>query len=214
MKKFNKIEDLFIEELEGFAPTLNAGEIESMDKLFIKKNFYKFNPYQFNVFYAAAVLTSIIINTVFIYHYFYEQHTVVRTVYVHNTAVEKNSVAGKQENTVRSTNSVASTKPVHTALDKKGAATGSLLLPSATKDNNKLIHKDLINPGPESSKSVSIASEETDSPTPKDVIAKEQNIEIAKTIIKLKPEKKIVYISRKDTIFELDTVKAGRRRRK
>lgn len=216
MKKFDSIENLFIEEFQDAETALSLDEIEMMDKLIIKNRFYKFNPFQFNVYYAAAILTSVLINTVFIYHYMYSTHVIKKTVYTSYTDstythpdIEDITVSNK-------TSAANSEKP-------RSHAVNIVAYPKSAKVTVVSPHSEIniIKNTPELVKSNNLVSTQavtTQSPAHiriKDSINTTDNHKIGfpKPESKIKTQKKIVYVARKDTILQVDTIKTGRRRK-
>ena len=217
MKKFDTIENLFIEEFQDVETPLNLEEIELMDKLIIKNSFYKFMPYQFNAYYAAAILTSVLINTVFIYHYMYSTHVIKKTIYTSSQAdtvytksqVEETSIVNKKptvyiqespSHTVTITTEPKSTVLPESVSNNKIHAVKTL--PETAKLNNSATALVTTTEKPIQAKTPDILH-----------VTDNQTIESTKTETKIKPQKKIVYITRKDTILQIDTVKTGRRRK-
>lgn len=73
MQQYHKLEHLFKDELKNYNPKLTYSEIDFLDKIIAKNNFYKFNPYHFNLFYAIAIVSGFFITMSLAGHYLYSQ---------------------------------------------------------------------------------------------------------------------------------------------
>jgi hypothetical protein len=185
MQQYHKLEHLFKDELKNFNPKLSYSEIDFLDKVILKNNFYKFNPYHFNLFYAMAIVSGFLLTMTLAGHYLYSQTRLNKPMSTANIALVQPS---KQMKSLSPNDkNITIIKPSET---KKNIAIKTLKKEpkrhqfgkphtNVSLANNNLSH--------DSSLTTNTLPYVFDS--------------------HMKSNRKLVYITQKDTIFQIDTVR-------
>lgn len=193
--------NLFKEEFQNNTESLSLSEQYQLEKLVRKQAFRSFSLYTFNMYYALAIVSGFLLSTTLGAHYIYNyvyQNPYQKYVNTQNVILPIGSISTKNENEQHFSNTethINNNKPLN-------PATKNTILQTATHSKVvKTIDSSMGNPPkvePIISSKPNIESEEI-KPMKKDSI---------------KPIRKIIYITKRDTIFQLDTLKNKPKRNK
>jgi len=185
----NTLEDFFKTELGNYRPHLDFEEKALIDEIQLKTQFYEFNPYKFNLYYALAIFSGFVISLCCGGHYIYST----------SKLLELSLMKNEKSNTI-----VTSTTLVNSDSIKVNNI-----------QNKKIINKD-ISTSKEIVKKIKPSKFEINENKRKDVISNIQTIQpvVKDSIITpqlIQPARKKVIIMRRDTVFQIDTLKVKKR---
>jgi hypothetical protein len=184
MQQFHKLEHLFKDELKNFNPKLTINEIDFLDKFITKNNFYKFNPYHFNLFYAMAIVSGFLITMSLAGHYLYSQALVNQPT---SLPIAMNPASKQMKFLTQNNKIIVANKPNVT---KKNIALKTI------KKQTKHNHQNTPNTNnPLIINYLRIDTSSTINESPNAINSKTNTV------------RKLVYITQKDTIFQIDTIR-------
>lgn len=192
---------LFKNSFEGHKPPLEEGEWDMLSNSLEKRNFFKFNPYQFNIYYASTILACFFICLGVGSHYVYKQHpfsasnsetsTVLSdTSATHVLGEGKKIRAEDPQEEFNSEPHVPYSRVEEKKVEKKPTEEKTVSEPSQVPSNSLTSKKDTI--------THSVVHKTNPQPT----------------IDSSKINKKVLYITKQDTIFKYDTVRTHKPRKK
>ena len=195
MQLLNKIEHLYKNEFKDFEQSLNFEEINFLDKLIMKNAFYKFNPYQFNVFYAMAIVSGFFVTISSSVYYVYSQADFRHQLSI--ASIETPIKKSTKNNLILTEIKTVNKKIKQSNQDKKNSNSTILL-------NQKTIKKDKNEFSTNTVKNSSVLDFKNNF---NEVIPINCNEPQNTSPEVINPHRKIVYIIKKDTIFQIDTVR-------
>jgi hypothetical protein len=193
--------NLFKEEFQNNTESLSLSEQYQLEKLVRKQAFWSFSPYTFNMYYALAIVSGFLLSTTLGVHYIYNY--VYQNPYQYY-AIEQKAILPNDSITVNNnTEQHFSNTTTRTNNNKP-------LIPS--------VKNTILQTGNQSNADKTIDSSIVNSPKIEPIISAKPNLEPEeiKPMKKdsIKPIRKTIYITKRDTIFQLDTLKNKPKRKK
>ena len=191
--------NLFKEEFQNNSESLSLDEQYQLEKLVRKQAFWSFSPFTFNMYYALAIVSGFLLSTTLGAHYIYNY--VYQNPY-QQYMIEQKAILSNDSKTIENEQHFSNTT-THTNKNKP-------LIPAAKNTT--------LQTGTQSKSVKTIDSSAVNPPKIEPIISSKPNfvpdeiIPIKKDSIK--PVRKTIYITKRDTIFQLDTLKNKPKRKK
>lgn len=191
--------NLFKEEFQNNTESLSLDEQYQLEKFVRKQAFWSFSPYTFNMYYALAIVSGFLLSTTLGVHYIYNyvyQNPYQKYANVQNVILTNDSITIENEQHFSNTTT-------HTNKNKP-------LIPAAKNTT--------LQTGTQRKKVNTIDSSIVNTPKIEPIISSKPNF-VPEEIIpikkdSIKPVRKTIYITKRDTIFQLDTLKNKPKRKK
>lgn len=197
----DKLGSLFKTSFEGHKVPLEEGEWDVLSNRLEKRNFFKFNPYQFNIYYASTIIACFFICLGLGSNYVYKQ-------YVYSEPLLEAS--GTKVNTTVPT--VEAPKSRNVTVNPKGLAYDTQATVIPQKEEKAIKKGDAVETAVEMPQHHLISS-----PIKKDTIAhlepQQPTLQVI-TTDSSKINKKVLYITKQDTIFKYDTVRTHKSKKR
>lgn len=192
--------NLFKEEFQNNTESLSLDEQYQLEKLVRKQAFWSFSPYTFNMYYALAIVSGFLLSTTLGAHYIYN--------YVYQNPYQKytnaqNVILPKDSITIKVIEQPFSNTTTHTNNSKP-------LIPA--------VKNTILQTGTQNKSVKTIDSSIVNTPKIEPIISSKPNL-VPEEIVpfkkdSIKPIRKTIYITKRDTIFQLDTLKNKPKRKK
>jgi hypothetical protein len=197
----DEIGKLFKAAFEGHKTPPTNEEWEVLGSSLTKHNFFKFNPYQFNIYYAGTIVICFLICVGVGSHYGYKnfvEPSFTQTIEIQTTISSEDSTAYLiTENPVKTQNEGQKK-------ESRDNPKGEQI--SERKETTLLIEQT-------SSARLTPVTKRVDSSN-QALQRKEHSSKVDSLSHPLKPAKRTLYITKRDTIFRFDTIKTQKKQRK
>lgn len=193
MKSQDKLGAFFKEELHNHTEEISQEELEAISQFISRKSFFRFNYRSFNIYYAGAIVCAFFLTIFFAAHYMYSGNTSAQERPTGNAETNKSVI-------IPDSNSAAiSEKPAIVQQNKE--TNKNSFHKEDLKSANNFIFVDTLRENESAVKQVVPVNQLTDekpaTDLPKELIKPVDSTKVKKTVV----------IVRKDTIYQLDTVR-------
>lgn len=197
-EKEDDIGKLFRTTLDGLETPIESGEWESMQTHLQKWNFFHFNAFQFNIYYAGMVIFCFITCAFVGTHYTYTNFFKKTDLVVREEQVVRDKVKGEMGNNPLKEDS----KNEKSVVGERNNQIVTLPRKYIKLIENKIITRK------EESKLTALDTNRIETPIPAvvPVVSKPDSV-------KPKP-KRVVYLTKQDTIIQFDTIQAPKKKKK
>jgi hypothetical protein len=197
--KSENIGDLFKSRLNDFSVEGSRDEWIELDIKLEKSYFFKFRPTHFNIYYSALVGICFLLSTaVFVDHFLIKREFI--TEKINNEQIEPGQINQDKSIQENKQSNLINPKSIKT----------KRIIESKYKDSNTNYQENIIPKNNEQDRKLEL--------TKPDILttetSKENLPEVVSAIPEIKPKKKVVYITKQDTIVVFDTVKTNKTRRR